>query len=468
MKRIAIVGGGIAGLSAAFELEQRRRQGDALEYALYERAPRLGGVIRTERTDNGCLIEAGPDAFLTEKPWAAELCCELGLSDQLLGSNDAQRRTCIVVRGRLVPIPEGLQFMVPTRIAPVLSTPLFSFRTKLRMAREWFLSPRGPAGDESAADFVARHFGREVVERLADPLLAGVYGGTAESLSARAVLPRFVAMEEKHGSLARAMSVRRTRTAPPNPAPPLFTTLRNGMQQMVEALAVRLDPAALRLGVEVRRVVHQAGRWRVAGDSSGEDFDAVILAVPAYVAAALLRDSHTRLPGLLEQIPYSSSVTVALGYDSAVPLPAGFGFLVPRTEGLRLLACTFVHNKFPHRAPEGWRLLRVFLGGRSDERAGELTDAEIAAIVRDELRQLLCLETEPRFVRIYRWPRAMAQYEVGHLERLAEITRLRKGLPGLFLAGNAYGGIGVPDCVREGRQAARDALVIPSERDGTQ
>ncbi len=456
MKRIAIVGGGIAGLSAAFELEQQRRQGAPVDYILYEGSPRLGGVILTERVE-GCLIEAGPDAFLTEKHWAAELCRELGLGDQLLGSNDAERRTCIVVRNRLVPIPDGLQFMVPTRVAPVLASPLFSLGTKFRMAREWFMRPRRSEGDESAAAFVARHFGEEMVERLADPLLAGVYGGSAERLSARAVLPRFVEMEAKHGSLARAMIAARNKVSAANPPRPLFTTLRDGMQQMTEAITARLDRSAVRLGVSVRGAAYHGGKWTVAADNGGEEFDAVILAVPAYAAAALLRAAHTKLAEALEQIPYSSSVTVALGYDTAIPLPAGFGFLVPRSEGRRMLACTFVHNKFPHRAPAGWRLVRVFLGGQSDERALDLNHAEIIAMVRNELRQLLHLETEPRFVRIYRWPRAMAQYEVGHLERVAEITRLRRELPGLFLAGNAYGGIGVPDCVREGCEAARES-----------
>lgn len=456
-KRIAIVGGGIAGLSAAFELDQQRRDGQALEYVLYERAPRLGGVIRTERTAEGCLIEAGPDAFLTEKPWAAELCRELGLGDQLLGSNDAERRTYIVVRNRLLPIPDGLQFMVPTRVAPVLSSSLFSFGAKLRMAKEWFFRPQASKNDESAATFVARHFGREMVERLADPLLAGVYGGTAERLSARAVLPRFVEMEEKHGSLARAMVAARKKMVATNRPRPLFTTLRDGMQQMVEAIAARLEPGSVLLGANVGKVTCQGAKWRVATESGSGEFDAVILAVPAYAAAGFLGDVHARLAELLQQIPYSSSVTVALGYDSAVSLPEGFGFLVPRSEGRHMLACTFVHNKFPHRAPQGWRLLRVFLGGSSDPHAHELDDSDITTLVRQELREILGLEAEACFVRIYRWPRAMAQYEVGHLERVTEITRLRAELPGLFLAGNAYGGIGVPDCVREGREAARAA-----------
>ena len=298
-KRIAIVGGGITGLSAAFELEQRRRQGAALDYVLYERAARLGGVILTERVE-GCLIEAGPDAFLTEKPWAAELCRELGLGDQLMSSNDSERRTYIVVRNRLVPIPGGLQFMVPTRVGPVLASPLFSLSSKLRMAREWLMQPRRSESDESAAAFVTRHFGEEIVERLADPLLAGVYGGMAERLSARAVLPRFVEMEEKHGSLARAMVAVRRKVGTTNPPRPLFTSLTDGMQQMVEAIAAKLDRAAVRLGVRVGSVARHGDKWRVAAENGGEEFDAVILAVPAYAVGALLTAAYPKMAEVLE------------------------------------------------------------------------------------------------------------------------------------------------------------------------
>ncbi|MGH9555071.1 MAG: protoporphyrinogen oxidase, partial [Terriglobales bacterium] len=241
MKRVAIIGGGIAGLSAAFYLEQHRRRGAPLEYTFYEGSPRLGGVIRTERTSDGFLVEAGPDSFLSEKPWARDLCRELGIEDQLIGSNDAARQTWILAGGRLHPLPEGLQFLVPTRLWPILTTGLFSLGTKLRIAAESFQRPRTTTGDESAAAFVERHFGREMVERLADPLLAGVYGGEAARLSARAVLPRLVALEEKYGSLARG--VLQSRNAQPGltPPAPIFTTLRDGMQHLVGTIVARLD-----------------------------------------------------------------------------------------------------------------------------------------------------------------------------------------------------------------------------------
>src|SRR5271155_956405 len=245
MIRIAIIGGGISGLAAAFALEDHRRTG-AAEYTLYESSPRLGGVLRTEHID-GCIVEAGPDSFITEKPWAADLCRTLGIADRLIGSNDADRKTYILVRGQLIPIPDGLIFMVPTKILPTGFSPLFSWATKLRMAQELFHPPRAAGADESVASLVERHYGAEMVDRLADPLLSGIYGGEAATLSVRAVLPRFAEMERTHGSLGRAMLAAREKMPGPanKPAPPLFTSLKNGMQQLVEAIVPRLTLGCL-------------------------------------------------------------------------------------------------------------------------------------------------------------------------------------------------------------------------------
>ncbi len=464
MKRVAIIGGGIAGLSAAFYLEQWRRGGAEFTYVLYEASPRLGGVIRTERTADGFLVEAGPDSFLSEKPWARELCRELGIEDRLIGSNDATRQTWLWLRGRLHPLPEGLQFLVPTRLLPILTSGLFSWSTKMRIAAEYFQDPRVTAGDESAATFVERHFGHEMVERLADPLLAGVYGGTAAGLSARAVLPRLVALEEQHGSLARGLLKDKKQPPVGDAREPIFTTLKSGMQELVDAVAARLTPAAVRTGSTVQRVSRENSSWMVHSAPGEERFDSVILAAPAYVAAELLADTSAKLSAKLKHIPYSSSVTIALAYDAAQvaargrALPPGFGFLVPRSEGKRMLAGTLVHHKFAGRAPEGGLLLRAFLGGTTDEAALELSDEGVLRVVRQELREILGLDAEPLFALIYRWPRSMAQYEVGHLERVQEIEYLRQGLPGLYLIGNAYGGIGIPDCVRAGKEAAEAVL----------
>jgi len=460
--RVAVIGAGIAGLSAAFQLEQRRRGGAALEYTVFEAGPRAGGVIRTEHVA-GLTVEAGPDSFLSEKPWAATLCRYLDLADDLLPSNDYQRKTFILVRGRLVEIPDGLTFMVPTKLWPMATTPLFSLGAKVLAASELWTKPRQSDEDESVAKFVERHFGREMVDRMADPLLAGVYGGSADRLSVRAVLPRFVEMERKTGSLARAMMDARKKM-PAGPGASLFTTLRGGMQQMTDALAARLAPGALRLNTPVWSLRRAGDRWSVVTDAGDQHFDAVLLAVPAFQAADLLGASAEALAGELRAINYNSSITVALAYEAGALDAAtrakidGFGFLVPKAERKKMLACTFVQNKFHHRAPEGKLLFRCFIGGERAEADMQLSDAELVAALRNELREVLGLAAEPLFTRVFRWRQAMAQYEVGHLERVARIASLAAQLPGLALAGNAYHGIGVPDCVREGQQAAERLL----------
>ena len=462
MKRIAIIGGGISGLSAAFVLEKRCQAGASLEYALFESSPRLGGVLVTERVD-GCLVEAGPDSFLTEKPWASDLSREVGLGDQLIGSNDAERKTYILVNGQLVAMPDGLTFMVPTKIAPTALSPLFSTRTKLQVAREWFHPPRKADADETVASFVERHYGAEMVDRLADPLLAGVYGGEASQLSVRAVLPRFVEMEATYGSLGRAMLAARNKMAHASQGPtkPLFTSLKNGMQQLVDALVSRLPASSLNAGTPVQRVQREKGGWVISAGYASDEFDAVVMAIPAHAAAELLSVTNQNLASELRGIQYTSSVTVNLGYDRNVraSLPRGFGFLVPRSEGRRMLAATFVHNKFPYRAPVERALLRCFIGGARNEQVLQVPEDEIIGIVRDELRQIIKLKADPLFTRVYRWKNAMAQYGVGHLERLQRIESLLLQLPSLALAGNAYRGIGVPDCVRSGTEAANKALL---------
>ena len=365
MKRIAIIGGGIAGLSAAFYLEKARRGGAALQWTLFEKSDRLGGVIQTEQRD-GFVLEAGADSFLAAKPEATRLCQELGIGSELISSN-AGRKTYILVKGKLVPIPQGLEFMVPTRVWPMATTPLFSFKTKLRMASELFSSVRKNAGDESVGEFVRRHFGQEMVDRVAEPLLAGVYGGDVESLSVRAVLPRFAEMEREHGSLVRATLKAKAQSKSQSKAQsgakpqPLFSSLRNGMQQMIDALVGALPQSSIRLHQQniTVRPVQASGDWQVESSGVAERFQAVLLAVPAPSAAGLLRQFHPALIEGLARIQYTSSAAVALAYDRA-NLPPGHGFLVPRSERRKIMACTFVHKKFAHRAPEGKIMLRCF------------------------------------------------------------------------------------------------------------
>ena len=474
--RIAVIGGGISGLAAAYAIAEARRRGAPIEESLIEASDRLGGVIRTENIE-GFVIEAGPDSFLAEKPEAAALCRELGLGDSLLGSNDSERRTYILHRGRLAALPDGLMLLVPTKLWPMATTPLLPLRDKLRIAFEWFQRP--PAGgragdDESVASFVERHFGRAMVDNIVDPLLAGVYGGDCRKLSIRSVLARFWEMELKYGSLTRAtLRARRERLRQMRSArkfqPPLFMTLKEGLGRMVEALASRLDNERIRLRTHVHRIeaARSPGRFKIHFDGGAmEEADSIVLAMPAHEAAKLLAGANSPLGGWLGDISYSSSMTVSLAYNAAARarLPPGFGFLVPRKENRRILACTFVHGKFNGRVPEGRALVRCFLGGASDPEALKLSDADVVSIVRQELRSILDFDAEPLFARVHRWESSMAQYEVGHSSRVAAIERELQNLPGLFLAGNAWSGIGISDCIRTGRAAAENAMKLLSAR----
>jgi oxygen-dependent protoporphyrinogen oxidase len=330
------------------------------------------------------------------------------------------------------------------------------------MAAEWFRPPRKAEHDETVAELVERHYGTEMVDRLADPLLSGVYGGEASQLSVRAVLPRFAEMEANYGSLGRAMLKARKKmgTAMVRPAAPLFTSLREGMQQMVDAVVTRIDPKCLCTSAPVQAVNPQNGGWTVSAGYSSDHFDGLIIATPAPAAAALIEMADEQLSNELRAIRYSSSVTVTLGYGEEVrrSLPPGFGFLVPRSEGFRMLAATFVHNKFPHRAPNDRAIIRCFLGGARDEEILDASENAILYLVRNELSRIIHLAAEPLFARVYKWKGAMAQYGAGHLERLERIEKRVQTLPQLALAGNGFRGIGVPDCVRSGTDAAAKVL----------
>jgi oxygen-dependent protoporphyrinogen oxidase len=468
--RIAIIGGGIAGLAAAYELEKARTDGRPVKYTLYEARQRLGGSLASE-TVNGAVLERGPDSFLTEKPAAAELCREVGLGGELIASNDAARKTFIVVRNRLIALPDGLMFLIPTKLAPTAMTRLFSLRTKIRMGMELLHPPHAMDADESVAALVERHYGAEAVDRLADPLLSGIYGGDASQLSARTVLPRLVEMEKKYGSLTRGMLAghKKMREAmknskdPKRQPPAIFTALRGGMQQLVDALVARIDPASIRTGAAVKAITRAGDAWRVESNGTAEDYDALIMAASAWSAGAMLAPVDAELAVELSGIPYSSSVTLNLIYDETKigTLPEGFGFLVPASEGRSMLACTFVHRKFLGRTPPRKAVFRAFLGGARGEAMLDESDESLVATVRRELSEILGakvlgLAMEPEHVQVSRWRRAMAQYSVGHQERMQRIRARLAALPGLHLAGNAYDGIGVPDCIRLGRQAARE------------
>jgi oxygen-dependent protoporphyrinogen oxidase len=487
-----IVGGGISGLSAAYDLHRA-----GVECTVFEKSARLGGVIET-RCWQDCLLDCGPDSFISAKPEALALIRELGLESEVIGSNDHQRTTYILKNGRLIPLPDGVMMMVPTKVMPMVRTPLLSWGTKLGMARELLRRPR-TFPDRSVAEFVIDHFGKETLEYLAEPLLSGIYGGDPRELSVNSVLPRFVEMEQREGSLSRAALQSKTKSTDPrpdgrglksetdgrkneadpragstsprpdgrgwkqeSPAGSLFRTLKGGLGTMVDALSkdLRVEHAALEA---IERV---GSRFRVRVGGHEMDADQVILAGPAWSAAALVRGIDGELSRLLDGIPYSSSAIVSLIYDAAEfdGMHAGFGFLVPKLERKRLAACTFVNTKFPFRAPDSRIVLRCFFGGVEDGGALEESDESLVAMAREELRRILGLNAAPVHHMVARWPRSMAQYVVGHGERVREIRDRVAAIPGLHLAGNGYEGIGIPDCIRTGRRAARSIVDGLGER----
>jgi oxygen-dependent protoporphyrinogen oxidase len=471
-RHVVVIGGGIAGLSTAFALqEQAHLAGGALACTIVEARKRLGGVIGTERVED-FVIEAGPDSLLTQKPWGLDLCRTLGLSERLIGTNDRQRKIYILWGGRLQPLPEGLVLIAPTRLGPLLRSRILSWPGKMRMGLEYFLPPRPPNGDESLAQFVRRRLGREALDKIAEPLLAGIYAGAADDLSLLATFPGLRELERTHGglirgALAQRRAMRRAASAGGPPRPSMFVAPRGGMGEIIEALSRRLQRASLRLGRTVRRVVpHGNGGTRAHGyavhldDATTLQADAIVCATPAHVTATLVEAFHPMLADALRAIPYTSSATVSLAYRrSAVSHPLdGFGFLVGRREGLRITAATWTSTKFARRAPAEHVLIRSFLGGAGREELLKLDDEALIRLVGEELGVILGTTAAPILARVYCWERANPQYLVGHLERVEAIERLLVPYPGLFLTGSAYRGVGVPDCIHQAAQTAEHVL----------
>lgn len=465
MKRTAIIGGGISGVAAAWQLARLQKP-----FVLFEASERLGGTVETERR-GGFIIECGPDSWVTEKPWARELAIELGLETEIIGSNERWRRTYLVRDGRLAAMPEGMRLMVPAKWGPLLESPLFSWQAKLaylrepKRAEELKASALAESEDESVASFVRRHFGNEVTDTMAAPLLAGVFGGDIDRLSARAIMGPFVEMERKHGSLITALQGRKDCHA----AHSVFTTLQSGLGTLIDRMSAELAPEAVRLSSPVIRLERDGPQWRVSTASGAEMFDAVIVATPAHVARQLLAPLDARFVGPLT-MEATSAVVVALAFQpekaKALRIPRGFGFLDPPSKTSpaidpSLLACTFVDQKFAYRAPEGGVLLRGFFGGDAAPALLSESDEFIATLARRRLSRLLGPLPEPDIAIIRRWPLSLPQYGVGHLGRMNQVQVLLESFPGLHLIGNAYRGVGLPDLVQQGREAARQEATAP-------
>jgi oxygen-dependent protoporphyrinogen oxidase len=444
-----IIGGGISGLSAAYYLAKR-----GLPSILIDKGKKLGGVIQTA-TVADCLLEGGPDSFLAAKPEAMALITELGLAGDVIGSNDHQRSTWILKKGRMIPLPEGLMMMVPTRIWPTVKSPLLSWSTKIKMGLELLRSPKPNAPDRSVGDFVEDHYGREAVEYLAEPLLSGVYGGDPYKLSVESVLPRFAEMESTYGSLTKG-TLAGLAKAPKREGSTLFKTLKNGLGSLVDAIEKAIAPHCQTLRDEALAVSMEGDEYLVQLAGQTLRTRHLIIATPAWATAKLLAGLDPEISKLLSQIGYSSSMTVGVIYDRKdVPQKFNsFGFLIPKTERRHLVACTFVDQKFNHRVPENRLLLRCFLGGAGNEAILDWDESAIKQAVLDDIDALLGLKAKPIAIEISRWPRSMAQYEVGHKKVIQELQDRLKAYPLLFLAGNGYLGIGIPDCIRSGKESA--------------
>jgi oxygen-dependent protoporphyrinogen oxidase len=494
MKRIAIVGGGIAGVAAAYELALQQRAGAAIEFVLFEATSRLGGIVETVRRD-GFVVECGPDGWVTEKPWARELAIELGFGAELVASSDERRKTYIAESHSLIAMPDGMRMMVPTVLDSVLHSPLFSDQAKLAYLREPELAEKLKANaldngdghrDESVRDFVGRHFGDEVANTIAAPLLAGVFGGDIAKLSVRAVMPTFVSLEREYGSLILGLQERRRAG---NAPAPIFTTLRNGLQGLIAGMESQIPECSLQRNVAIASIEYSAGAWQVRGtshgeyDGKGQCFDAVLLATPAATTARLTHPIDSRIGELLPQ-QSSSAIVVALGFGAdqarSIRVPPGFGFLVPqrepRIEQIRdidlavthppgeadsrqaLLACTFLNQKFPHTVPAGASLLRAFFGGPLAPTLLEHDDPTLIRAGRTQLQSYLGKIPEPSIALVRRWPNSLPQYAVGHADRMRQLDARIAQLPNLLLIGSAYQGVGLPDLIRSGRTAAREIV----------
>jgi oxygen-dependent protoporphyrinogen oxidase len=460
MKRIAIIGGGIAGLTAAYELSRLSENGAKVDVVLFEASSRLGGIVETVR-EGGFVIECGPDAWITEKPWARELAEELGLSNEVIPSNDVARKTYVLMDRQLKAMPDGMRMMVPSNLEALDKSELFSAEAKQayhnEVNRAAELKASAPQQDESVAAFVQRHFGNEVLEKIGAPLLRGVFGGDVTKLSVRAVMAPFVAMEHEHGSLISAMQTRIGAKKSDEAA--IFTTLRSGLGTLVDKMVATIPKNWIRLGATVNSITRNRESWTLKNSRFEETFDELIMAAPVQVARQLMQPIDPTAAKLME-MDASSAVVVAFGFPNAsnFSVPPGFGLLVPQGPESLLMACTFVDQKFADRVPQNGRLVRAFFGGKPAERLMQCGNNEAATIARFELAHILGPLPEPQITVVRRWPNSLPQYAVGHLERMTELDERVRTVGKLWLLGNGYRGVGLPDLIRDARTMARQIV----------
>ncbi|HSH05045.1 MAG TPA: protoporphyrinogen oxidase [Anaerolineae bacterium] len=460
---VAIIGGGITGLSAAWYLQQAA---SPPTYALLEKSDRWGGKILTETIASHpdadpFIIEAGPDSFIRQKPWALQLATQLGLTPHLLPTNDDRRQTFVLHQGRPIPLPDGVMLMVPTKIKPFALSPLISPLGKLRMALDLILPAKKDTQDETVANFINRRLGQEALDKIAEPLLSGIYNADAQRQSLLATFPRFQQLEAKHGSLIKGMLAARqshpptTKQSSPPSKPSMFVSLHQGMSHLVTTLHAQLT-GDCRLNTGVQQITsHPAHGYQLTlDDGTSLHAGTIILAVPAYIAARLVADIAPQVTPLLNQIRYVSTGTITLAYHRQdIPHPLnGFGIVIPRSEQRQINAITWSSVKFDHRAPQDYALLRVFFGGSRTPEMMTLDDDHLRQIVQQELHDIMGIQAPPHLHRIYRWPQATPQYDVGHLDR---IDAIEDALPlGIFVTGSPYRGLGLPDCIHQAEQTA--------------